>query len=295
MPRILSPEFMADLKSGMLLPLLKCVQKDRDLILEIRDDAVNVYSKGQSLVRLARRRSQYQVAVHPKFASGVPHGGSLTTIADTQAFVERVPAMKQAISQLRVGLNEIECEQMLVRASVHEPTLNPDYLVIDRQIVGPSVSKASRGTAGKTDRPDLVGIYWPRGKRRRNQAVSLALIEMKFGCRNQDLSRLHEQLGRYYDGVAANLTAIVQDTQTVLRQKLALGLFRKPRGVLEALATLTISAHIQDVLFLIVLAELNPGSKRPNWQAINNLHFAKQVKLFRVGYALWDEYRVSEG
>ncbi len=46
----LSPSFMADLQSGLLLGMLQQVRADKDLDLHIRDNYLNIYYKGNSLL-----------------------------------------------------------------------------------------------------------------------------------------------------------------------------------------------------------------------------------------------------
>ena len=67
--RGLSPDFEADLAEGVLAPLLEVVRRDRDLILEMRDDVATIYCKGQQLARLSRQRRGYAVEADSAFWS----------------------------------------------------------------------------------------------------------------------------------------------------------------------------------------------------------------------------------
>ena len=54
--RKLSDRFLQDLKSGFLSGLMARVHQDRDLDLEIRQDYLNIYYKGNSLLKLDQVR-----------------------------------------------------------------------------------------------------------------------------------------------------------------------------------------------------------------------------------------------
>jgi hypothetical protein len=57
-PRSLSQGFEQALLSGRLAPLLALVQKDRDLIAEIREDRLDIYCKGNRVVSVSPRRDE---------------------------------------------------------------------------------------------------------------------------------------------------------------------------------------------------------------------------------------------
>lgn len=291
MARRLSPQFMTALKNrtGMLHELLGLVRRDRDLVLEIREDEITVYCKGQRLLNLAAKNARYKLAAHKKFAE--PLGGLrfLTSSQDTAALVQAVPQMKQRIAELRVGANELECEQMLIRANNLEPGLNTEYFIIDRQVVKPPTSGAN--APRQSERPDLLGIHWPIEKRKRKQEVPLALIEAKFSHQNQDIRTVHEQLEGYYHAVSADVQSIAAEATELLHQKLDLGLLNQPAERLEALRTLTIKDRIQDVLFVIVMFDFPPRSVKLDYDKIRSLPFADQVRIFHSGFGLWDAYQ----
>ena len=64
--RILSPTFFHALKQGFLAGLTQRVIADHDLDLEIRDNYLNIYYKGNSLLLLSEISPQhYRPSVHP--------------------------------------------------------------------------------------------------------------------------------------------------------------------------------------------------------------------------------------
>jgi hypothetical protein len=66
--RKLSGYFMNCLTSGFLQGLKEMVKKDRALNLELRDNFMNIYFKGHSLLQLSENGiSKYMVSIHHAF------------------------------------------------------------------------------------------------------------------------------------------------------------------------------------------------------------------------------------
>jgi len=283
--RGLDEQFMEALVEGHLAPLREAVVRDRDLILEIRRNSFDIYFKGQCLLGLAKRGAHYRVTLHQKFRAGIsvfPDLKTLDSMGEASAFVAAMPLIKENIIRLRAGGNEIEYEQMLVRANNSEPRSNTEYFLIDRQVV----------TADGQGQMDLVGLYWGRDNRKRGQEVPLALLEVKFGL-NPDISKLHTQLKGYYQSLAGSMEQAASEAELLLRQKLDLDLFQQSKDRLAALRTLRVSRSIEQVRFGIVLVDYNPSSKQLNKgkEALRGLPFAAQIELFYVGFGLWGANR----
>ena len=71
--RKISNSFLDCLKAGFLSEITEFVKADHDLNLEIRDGYINIYFKGNSLLKLTGTRSpdQYRAKVHKKFLVGL--------------------------------------------------------------------------------------------------------------------------------------------------------------------------------------------------------------------------------
>ena len=52
---------MNDLKMGMLQPVLELAKSDDTLSLAIRDEYINIYYRGGSIMKIERKRSRYCV------------------------------------------------------------------------------------------------------------------------------------------------------------------------------------------------------------------------------------------
>ncbi len=171
---------------------------------------------------------------------------------------------------------------MLTRANTREPKLLTDYLIIDRQLV----------TSDRKGRFDLTAIYLPRDRWYKTKEVALALLEIKFGL-NQDIGKIHEQLAGYYGSVATHLDGIAEESETLLRQQVELGLIAHPKDRLKAFRELRISRDITKARFTIVLVDYAPASKTLNLDKLAALPFADQIDIFQVGFGLWQANAVS--
>ena len=273
--RQLSKAFLNSLGSGFLSGLTQRVIADKDLDLEIRENYINIYFKGNSLLRLSEITSErYRPVVHPKFLKGLTLD-DFTDEVTVQNFLSLIPTIKENIVLLGKSSLEIEYEQMIIRANNYEPRNNSEYFIVDRQYA-----------AGHAGRFDLTGFYWDRIGRRKGQVVPLCLIEVKFAL-NQDIQKLHEQLERYYLAVEDRAPMIVTEAQWIFRQKLELGLFIQPKYRLDAMKTLEFSPDIHKFQFIILLVDYNPYSRLFDLDTLSRLTFANQIRIFQGGFAMW--------
>jgi hypothetical protein len=273
--RKLSDAFLQALQTGFLAKLRQAVCEDYDLDFQIRNNYVNIYYKGNSLLKLDQVSSQrYRVSIHPKFTSDM----NIADLVDEQTtikFIQQIPEIKRNILKHGKSSLETEYEQMIIRANNYEPRNNSEYFILDRQY-----------TAGKSGRFDLTGIYWSSQPRRAGQTVPLCLMEVKFAL-NQDIQNVNEQLERYYLSIRANAAEMAEEAEIVLRQKVALELFKQPANRLEAMKTLTVARDIEQFQFILIMVDYNPNSTLFQLDKIAQLPFASQVRIFFSGFAMW--------
>ena len=274
--RKLSDSFLKCLKSGFLSSITNSVILDPDLVLDIRDGYVNVYYKGNSLLKLKETTSsKYKAEIHRKFLEGVDLSLDFSEKTVSQ-FVNAIPLLKQNIANHGKRSVEIEYEQLIVRANNEEHRNNSEYYIIDRQYT------VSEG------RFDLTGIFWDRNHRMKGQEVPVCLMEIKFAL-NTDIKEVHKQLQRYYDAVKPNASSIAEELELVFRQKLELGLYKQPNNRLAAMKTLSLTRDIDKFQFIVVLVDFNPNSNLLDLRKLANLPFANQVKVFFTGFAMWQQ------
>ncbi len=273
--RELSKTFLNCLKSGFLSQITEYVKRDHDLNLEIRDSYINVYYKGNSLLKLNETDSllHYKPEIHKKFLEGVKI--SLDFTEDTvPQFVKNIPLIKENIIEHGKHSLELEYEQMIIRANNFERRNNTEYFIVDRQYTV------------KEGRFDLSGIYWKTNGRQRNREASVCLMEIKFAL-NKDIRDVHEQLARYYEPIKNNAAQIAEELESVFRQKLELNLYDQEANRLKAMKTLTFSRDIKGFQFIIVLVDYNQNSTLLNLESIGKLPFANQIKIFYTGFGMW--------
>lgn len=279
--RRLSQTFLHCLKSGFLSAIVQSVKEDHDLNLEIRDSYINIYYKGNSLLKLAEVDSllRYKAEIHPKFLEGVDVSLDFTE-RTVPKFIKNIPLIKENIARHGQRSLELEYEQLIIRANNSERRNNTEYFIVDRQY------------AVKEGRFDLSGIYWETNSRRRNQEVPVCLMEIKFAL-NKDIQDVHNQLARYYEPIKNNAARIAEEMETTFKQKLDLGLYDQPLDRINAMKTLVFSRDIEAFQFIIVLVDYNKNSSLFDIENIRKLPFAKQIKIFHTGFGMW-HHNVSE-
>jgi hypothetical protein len=274
--RKLSDNFFNCLKSGFLSDITENVKQDPDLNLEIREASINVYYKGNSLLKLTETSStHYKAEIHEKFLRDInlPLDFNETTI---DQFTKNIPFLKQNIVKYGKRSLETEYEQMIIRANNFESRNNTEYLIIDRQ------------SANKDGRFDLTGIFWDRNRRRKKQEVPICLIEVKFAL-NTDIKDVHNQLARYYEYIKSHTVEIAEEMQCIFRQKIELGLYKQSLEQLEVMKTLSFSKDIDQFQFILILVDYNPNSALLDLQSLSNLSFASQIKILFGGFAMWQK------
>jgi hypothetical protein len=273
--RKLSDRFMAELHSGFLSALTNQIVADKDLDLQIRDNYLNVYYKGNSLLKLTEVAGHYKVDIHNKFRDDL----NLPTILDSQTtpqFMSLIPQLKDNIVRYGKSSLEVEYEQLIIRANNLEPRNNSEYFVVDRQY------------AIGQDRFDLIGVFWNRHGRKHSQELPLCFMEVKFAL-NSDIKAIQDQVQRYYLSVQGHAMALAEEVASMFRQKLELGLYNQSPERIAAMKTLRVSSDISLCQFIIVLVDYNPYSTHLDLGRLKALPFANQIRIFRSGFAMWHE------
>ena len=183
--RGLSREFLDDLLHGPLTPLLDRVKADDTLHLAIRNEYVNVYYRGGSLMRVGRDWSERrQSASYPVrfderyFTREAPRGFAslpkrIRDEGDCLDWVQMLGALKQEMDLDFAEHPKLEREyqQLVARSNNrrHAATAT-DYFIIDIEY------------AEGEGRFDMIAARWESsGASRKSRQARLALIEMKYG------------------------------------------------------------------------------------------------------------------
>lgn len=277
--RTLDKRFISDLITWKYRSILDHAINDSTLDLEIRDGYINIYFKGNSILKLNENGT---FDINKKFLIGTGVSKSVfSTPSDVDKFVDSIPIIKNNVVKVKSEKHtlEIEYEQLIIRSNNLNKNVNSDLYITDRQYAD-SKSKS---------RFDLTGFFWDRNSRKRNQTVPLTFIEVKYSL-NNDIKDLDVQLLKYYTAVKKNIIDIAKETYYLKNLKIELGIINQSKDRLDALKTLSISNNINDAKFIIALIDYNPNSKLFNVSKLKSLTFSSQIEIFTCGFAIWKEY-----
>lgn len=176
MPRGLSQQFMDDLGHGFLAPLRQRVRRDGSLCMELREDYLNVYYRGGSLLRLTRTPIGYAARFDEKyFAPGsvrpVDLPDAVRDFCDVDAWLTGLPHLKDAMDvHPKLGA-ERQAQQLVVADNnTGIAARSTDYFVCDIEY------------ASGFGRFDLVAVHWPSrpATRKRQDGRRLVVAELKY-------------------------------------------------------------------------------------------------------------------
>ncbi len=220
--RGLGPEFLTSLQGGLLSAVAERVRSDQSLCLEIREDSVNVYYRGGSLMRIARSGGAYKASFDAHYFAGSSGPSAapepaLSQSAHVDAWIAAFPRLKEAMD-LKAPGREREIQQAILRDNnFGAGARSTDYYVCDIEY------------ATAHGRFDIVAVRWPStpAARKRADGHRLVFAEVKQGDGALDgPAGLHAHVRDVNQHLAdpARVTAIQREMVTVFNQKRALGL-----------------------------------------------------------------------
>ncbi len=257
---------MKDLKSGLLQPLLQRVHDDPTLELEIRDDYINVYYRGGSLLKLESRTRGYHATfarrylvnqqkrpLHQALAGVSAPASTIRQPAEVEDWLAAFPSLKLAIDLSSVTRRAVKTEravqQLLVEANnTGRAARGTDYYVCDIEY------------ANAHGRFDFVAVRWPSIShvRKKTTGRRLVLGELKYGDRSisdpeTGLAAHVDSVNRFLDTPGA-LDALKVEMVEVFNQKRELGLLECGKDLQ--------SFDDRPPVLLLVLADTDPDSSK---------------------------------
>lgn len=179
--RRLSKEFLSDIKSGVLAPLLDAVNDDTTLCIQIREEGINIYYRGGSLLRVSKQKpGSYIPKFDPQYFINKSSISILKNIPvtlcseqDTHVWVSSFHLFKHEMDLWfgRHPKEEREYQQLVVRENNYGKCGGKtDYLICDIEY------------AKAAERFDMIAVYWPSSgtERKKTDDVGLSFIEMKY-------------------------------------------------------------------------------------------------------------------
>jgi hypothetical protein len=220
--RGLSPEFLADLQTGLLAPLRQRVVRDRSLCLELRENYVNVYYRGGNVMRVSAADGGYSAFFDREYfaeaESTTPMPPDrLRKPEDVGAWLAALPSLKSAMDLWQPG-EEREIQQLVLRDNNFGGCArSTDYYVCDIE------------HANEHGRFDLVAVHWPStpAARKKSDGRRLVLGEVKVGDGALDgPAGLHAHIKDVNTHLAApeNRAGLEREMVRVFNQKRALAL-----------------------------------------------------------------------
>lgn len=260
--RKLSLTFMDDLQGNFgigIKRLLEAVKQDATLCLEIRNNYINVYYRGGSLIKLSEigtgqyrakfdmkyvknqgfikgieLKEKYEFSMQYLVAENHTLGCALSlpkkwcSSVDVDNWIQAIPWLKYEMDLYFAGhsRNEREFQQLVVRENNFEKSAKgTDYFICDLEYDNQ-----------KGARFDLVAAHWPStiSARRKNTDVRLAIIEMKYIDQAlQGSSGIIDHIKKtaaYLDN-PSNLQSLRDEMVEVFKQKRALGLIDNQKDI----------------------------------------------------------------
>lgn len=233
--RGLSQRFIDDLTSGYLHSLRDRVIADTSVCLEIRNDYLNVYYRGGSLMRLSASDEGYVVSFDTKYAMDaademsqrIPNG-VVKKGEDVEPWISMIPSLKLAMD-LHRGKHpkeEREAQHLIIRdnnfGGVGRKT---DFYICDIEY-----------DAAECGRFDMVAVHWPsnRAIRKNPKQRRLALVEVKYGDNaidgNSGIYSHISEINKFIEK-AENLQTLKHEMVGLFNQKRALGLVDCGKGL----------------------------------------------------------------
>lgn len=182
--RALTGDFVADLKSGLLTPIMDFVKQDNGLDLQVRHNYVNVYYRGGNLLRIRDTKQGYKLEFDTNYFKNASHGrwfevdvpgtSIITDIQQSAEWARNVPLLKQ---EMDFWFNEHpkterEIQQLIVRENNYSGvSRDTDYYICDIEYSTPG------------SRLDLVAVQWmsSAASHRNGKNRRLCFMEFKFG------------------------------------------------------------------------------------------------------------------
>lgn len=176
--RKLSEDFLADLKHGLLQPILERVRQDNTLMLAIRDGYINIYYRGGNILRLREQsKGKYKPAFdsqYNKFCKTIPNlPTEIKSPNDVRIWIESFPSLKDIMDFYFSAHPKPEREfQQLVARENNDSTISneSEYFISDIEFADSKLGA----------RFDILAIRWLAAQRKKGSKCKPAFIEMKY-------------------------------------------------------------------------------------------------------------------
>ncbi len=304
--RILLEEFLSDLNTDVLSPVLIRVKDDETLLLTIRYNYINIYYRGGNLLKISVAPNLSSHSTVPlrtyccEFDINYNKGYTkldlifpiyITSTAEASSLVSKISGLKFVMDRFfaRNSHAEREFQQLVVRennsSSISHET---DYFIIDIEVAGllPNV------------RYDMLAVRWLNRSRGRSGMLVPAIIEMKYGSGAlEGASGIGEHLKDVRSLVSnkADWLDVIEGLEAQLHQLDELGLLSFHKSSKKT--PLKIS-HVLKTEFILIISNYNPAGVKLQ-RVLSNINEAEceesgiDLRFFVPAFAGYGMHRAS--
>lgn len=276
--RKLRSDFMKD---PDLIKVVDIVKKDDTLLFCIRENNINVYYRGVSILKFEDGKGIDKSNYNKVYLSN-----SELNISNVDEWIKNIVALKNLVdTQISNFQTEKEFQQLVVRTNTSSKlALESDCYFVDIESIDPDMKEC---------RFDIVGFKWTN--RKNINKCQLSIVEMKYGKDAFDNMNKHFSDILYLDG-HSHLESLKEQTLIQFKQLRELGLINLSSGAdknADDIKELDKKAEC-----IILFADLNPKSEltyRIYKEAIKTQSQLKNIEIkFAVssfmGYALFNQF-----
>ncbi|EKV56850.1 hypothetical protein A966_07424 [Brachyspira hampsonii 30446] len=276
--RKLRSDFM---KEPDLIKVVDIVKKDDTLLFCIRENNINVYYRGVSILKFEDGKG-----IDKSHYDKVCIAHSSLSISNVNEWIDNIGTLKNLVdTKINKSQTEKEFQQLVVRTNTSSKlALESDYYFVDIESIDPDMKEC---------RFDIVGFKW--ANRKNINKCKLSIVEMKYGKDALDNMNKHFSDILYLDG-HSHLDSLKEQTLIQFRQLRELGLINLSSGADKNADDIK---ELDDKAECIILfADLNPKSEltyRIYKEAIKTQSKLKNIEIkFAVssfmGYALFNQF-----
>lgn len=268
--RYLSPTTYEAVRNDFTFLIDKIKESGFEYGLEIRDDYLNLYYKGNSIGKISykTRQKNYEIKIHHKFVDEViKKRFSPKPAGDYDVFVltskqlhplfssRNLLSMGQKVKAVQFQ-EEIVFEQMLLTDNAGQK----DLIIIDRQVVD----------RDHDTKMDLLGL-----KQKEPGKYQFCVIEVKLGNNPELREAVFQQLKGYVERITKNFSQYKKSYELNFSQKQGLGIF--PSGLKIEV--------VEGVLGIVVvggysgLAEKSIAELKAKHPDIRILHIKNEIRF----------------
>lgn len=268
--RYLSPVTYEAVRNNFAFLIDKIKESGFEYGLQIRDDYLNLYYKGNSIGKITYKTGQkvYEIKIHRKFMNdSIVKRFSPTIVKDYAVFVlpgkqlhplfssKNLLSMGQRVKAVQFQ-EEIVFEQMLLTDNANRD----DLIIIDRQVVD----------RDHDTKMDLLGL-----KRKEPGKYQFCVIEVKLGNNRELREDVFQQLKGYVERITKNFPQYKKSYELNFIQKQGLGLLPSALRI----------EIVEGVLGIVVvggysgLAERSIAELKAKHPDISVLHMKNKIKF----------------